>query len=175
MFQVFGRTREQGPINALASSLRSYIKTIGIRSKRPSKTRCKTASRSILKASSAGLTAPFDVLNQWRSSIRDGWLSTQDPRNRPRRDQNSRDRIGTAGEHKHLGELAAIVESSDDAIVSKDLNGMITSWNLAATRVFGYSSEEIVGASILKLIPEHLHSTKGRLSKTSGLESDRTL
>jgi PAS domain S-box-containing protein len=65
---------------------------------------------------------------------------------------------GTRESAKHLGELAAIIASSDDVILSKDLNGTVTSWNDAGTRIFGYSSEEMIGASILKLIPEHLHS-----------------
>ena len=61
----------------------------------------------------------------------------------------------TMAEHARF-RLAAIVESSDDAILSKTLDGIITSWNAGATRLFGYSAEEMVGEPVAKLIPEEL-------------------
>jgi PAS domain S-box-containing protein len=52
--------------------------------------------------------------------------------------------------------LAAIVDSSNDAIIGKTLDGVITSWNEGARRIFGYSAEEIVGQPVLRLVPASL-------------------
>ncbi|MDF3053890.1 MAG: hypothetical protein K0S19_1995 [Geminicoccaceae bacterium] len=64
--------------------------------------------------------------------------------------------------------LAAIVSSSSDAIVGKTLEGLVTNWNAASERIFGYSEAEMVGQSIFRVIPEELHQAERDLLKRIG-------
>ena len=64
--------------------------------------------------------------------------------------------------------LASIVENSDDAIVGKSLDGMVTSWNRGAQRLFGYSAEEMIGHPISRVIPEdRLHEMNSILEQVA--------
>jgi PAS domain S-box-containing protein len=62
-----------------------------------------------------------------------------------------------------LARLAAIVASSDDAIVSKTLDGTITSWNEGASRIFGYEAAELIGGPIFRIIPPELHAEERQI------------
>ena len=67
---------------------------------------------------------------------------------------------------KALRQFAAIVESTDDAIIGMDLSGVITSWNNAAATLYGYSAEEIIGGNVSILIPpEHIQDEREFLEK----------
>ena len=74
------------------------------------------------------------------------------------RDVTERKRIEVAAAH-----LAAIVESSDDAIVGKDLSGVVTSWNAGAEKTFGYTAAEMIGHSIGRIIPPDRVAEETRL------------
>ena len=69
----------------------------------------------------------------------------------------------TGNERLITGWLEAIIESADDAIISKTLDGVLTSWNKAAEHIFGYTSDEAVGKSVLMLIPAHLRSEEAMI------------
>jgi len=62
-----------------------------------------------------------------------------------------------------LSRLAAIVSSSDDAIVSETLDGKVTSWNAAATKIFGYEADEMIGQPIMRIIPSELHHEEAQI------------
>jgi PAS domain S-box-containing protein len=65
--------------------------------------------------------------------------------------------------------LAAVVESSDDAILSKSLDGVIQTWNRGAQEMFGYTAEEIVGTSVLRLIPAEYKSEEAEILRRLNL------
>jgi PAS domain S-box-containing protein len=69
--------------------------------------------------------------------------------------------------------LAAIIDSSEDAIISKDLNSRITSWNKAAERMFGYSEQEMLGEHVHKLIPRSIWSEEDMI--ISNLKAGRRI
>lgn len=75
--------------------------------------------------------------------------------------------------------LAAIVESSDDAIIGKTLDGTIRSWNAGAERIFGYTASEIIGRSVLVLMPPELHDQEpmivDRLARGERIEHFETV
>ncbi len=91
--------------------------------------------------------------------------------------RNSIREIGEA--EARIRELAAIVESAQDPIVGLNLEGEVRSWNAGAERLFGYTSAEMVGQSLLRLVPpnrsEEFHLVRGRLERGESVEALETV
>jgi PAS domain S-box-containing protein len=102
---------------------------------------------------------------------REGWIRQ---RSALAEDISNAKRLAEVSQH-----LAAIVESSDDAIISKDLDGIITSWNQGAARIFGYTAEEVIGKSVTVLIPPDRYNEEpdilGRVRRGERIEHYETV
>jgi PAS domain S-box-containing protein len=96
----------------------------------------------------------------WRPILERAFI-VRDPAGRPVRVVGAlKDVTGEHESERITTLLASIVTSSADAIVSKTLEGVVTSWNAAAERIFGYTEEEMIGQPIFRLIPEELHGAE---------------
>lgn len=115
------------------------------------------------------------VQAEWRVIWPDGgvhwilgrWQVLRDAAGRPLRLAGVNIDITSRKEAEQVrGRLAAIVESSGDAIVSMDLNAIVTSWNPAAEKMFGYSAPEMIGKPIALILPPELQSDELRILET---------
>ena len=129
------------------------------------------------------IKAKIDYLREWQFRRKDGTVFSAEVMATVMPDGKLLGIIRDITERKHselvATRLAAIVESSDDAIIGKDLNGIITSWNLGAERIFGYTAGEMVGTSVMRLIPADRQAEEdqilARLRRGDRLEHFETL
>jgi PAS domain S-box-containing protein len=164
MYEIFGRTRAQGPLNGTA-----FLNEVVHRDFREAFQQAMEATlKNGEKFHFEGMICLGDKTLRWVEVNGQLQATTNGSPGQILGTIQDITRIKESekalrASSKLLNEAASIVESSDDVILSKDLNGVITSWNAAAVRVFGYSAQEMIGSSILRIIPEHLHSDEKKI------------
>jgi len=124
------------------------------------------------------LNEELTAINEELAATNEELMTTnEDLAESERRLQTMLDDLRQADERS--AKLAAIVESSDDAIIGKNLEGLVTSWNRGAEQIFGYREDEVVGQSVLLLIPEDRHHEEpvilGRLRNGERLDHYETV
>ena len=130
------------------------------------------------EAEAQALNEELTAINEEMAATNEELLATNEElAESERRLQELVDELRLADERS--AKLVAIVESSDDAIIGKNLEGIITSWNRGAEQIFGYTENEIVGKSVLTLIPEDLQHEEpvilGRLRNGEKIDHYETI
>jgi PAS domain S-box-containing protein len=115
--------------------------------------RCFLSKGERMKGTSRYFGVVIDVTERKR------WEEIQQQKERELEENRGRLEVSFSASQR----LAAIVESSDDAIIGKDLGGIVTCWNPAAERMFGYTEQEMIGQSIRKIVPPEMSADEDRI------------
>jgi PAS domain S-box-containing protein len=121
--------------------------------------------KEAFRAGALGYVAKSNLKEQLQNAVKAVSYGKEFVREGPHSGNYKMDVNQNAQAEQAKASLAAIVESSDDAIISKDLNEIINSWNATAERIFGYSSQEAIGQPITIIVPPDLREEEAQFLK----------
>jgi PAS domain S-box-containing protein len=121
--------------------------------------------KEAFRAGALGYVAKSNIRDQLQNAVKAVSYGKEFVTEGPHSGNHKMDVNQIAQAEQAQARLAAIVESSDDAIISKDLNGIINSWNAAAERIFGYSAQEAIGQPVTIIIPPELREEEAQILK----------
>ena len=121
--------------------------------------------KEAFRAGALGYVAKSNIREQLQNAVKTVSYGKEFVTEGPNSENHTMDVNQIAQAEQAQARLAAIVESSDDAIISKDLNGIINSWNAAAERIFGYSAQAAIGQPVTIIIPPELREEEAQILK----------